>query len=50
MFAKMFSAIFELVPDQSDSIEVGPHCEFLVLGLILLGARAFLRQGLMIQG
>ena len=46
----MFSAGFEFVPNQSDSVEVGSHCEFLIFGLGFLCACSLLCEGLLVKG
>ena len=49
MTAQMLPAVFELIPDEADPIQVGAHGEPLIVRLRLAGRRRFLRQRLMIQ-
>jgi hypothetical protein len=50
VFAKVLSAILELVTNQADSVEVSSHCEFLIFGLGFLCACSLLCEGLLIEG
>ena len=46
----MLSAVFEFVPDEAYSVEVGSHCELLIFNLRFLGGCTFLRQCLVVKG
>lgn len=50
MLGEVFSAILELVTDETDAVEVGSHCELFVFNLGFLGACTFLCQGLFVEG
>ena len=45
----MLSAVLELCARQPDAVEVRPHGEFFILGLVLLGTRRPLGQGLIVE-
>jgi hypothetical protein len=49
MLVQMLAAVFELIADEADPIQVNPHGELLVFGLYFSIAGALLRQRLMIE-
>ena len=50
VLAKVFAAVFELVANKPNPVEVGAHGEFLVLDLRLAAAGAALGERLMVEG
>jgi len=50
MFAKVLTAVFELVADETNPVEVGAHGELLVFNLRLSAAGAPLGECLMVEG
>jgi hypothetical protein len=50
VFAKVLAAVFELVANEADAVQVSPHGELFVFNLGLPGAGAFLGQCLVVYG
>lgn len=50
MLGEVVAAVFEILSDESDSVEVGSHRELVVFALHLLGACFPLGECLVVQG
>ena len=50
MLCEVLAAVFEFFSNESDSVEVGSHCKFVVFALHLLWACFALGECLVVEG